>query len=183
MPFNPRRAYRKLHRWFSILITVPFLIVLLSGLLLQVKKEVEWIQPSKAKGTPAELALSFDEILSIAREVPQAEVSDWYDIDRLDVRPDDGIIKIRAVNNWEVQIDAADGAVLKVAYRRSDIIESIHDGSWFHEDAKLWIFLPAALLVLFLLLTGLYLLFLPYFARYYNKKRLEERLSQKIGDG
>ena len=180
MVFNPRLLYRKLHRWFSILVTIPFLIVLLSGLLLQVKKQFEWIQPSTQKGTPWQLSLTFDEILDAAKSVPKAQLHSWKDIDRLDVRPDDGIIKIRGTNNWEIQIDAANGQVLKTAYRRSDTIESLHDGSWFHDKAKLWIFLPSAVLVTFLLLTGLYLFFYPYFAQYYNKKRLRERVRQQI---
>lgn len=26
-----------------------------------------------------------------------------------------------------------------MAYRRNELIESLHDGSWFHKHAKLWI--------------------------------------------
>ena len=37
MPFNPRVFFRKTHRWGAILVAVPFLLVLVSGLLLQVK--------------------------------------------------------------------------------------------------------------------------------------------------
>jgi len=95
MKFNPRRNFRKLHRWFSILITIPFLVVLLSGLLLQVKKQFDWIQPSSQDGTPCKLELSFEEVLATAQSVPKADINSWEDIDRLDVRPDDGIIKIR----------------------------------------------------------------------------------------
>ena len=180
MKFNPRRNSRKLHRWFSILITIPFLIVLLSGLLLQVKKQFDWIQPPSQDGTPWKLELSFEEILTAAKSVPKADINSWEDIDRLDVRPDDGIIKIRGTNNWEIQIDASNGEVLQTAYRRSDIIEALHDGSWFHDKAKLWIFLPSAVVVTLLLSTGLYLFFYPYFASYFNKKRLEERIENNL---
>jgi hypothetical protein len=45
------------------------------------------------------------------------------------------------------------------------MIEAIHDGSWFHDAAKLWIFLPAAFVLLLLWLTGIYLFFLPIFTR------------------
>ena len=40
------------------------------------------------------------------------------DIDRLDVRPGKGMLKVRCKNSWEVQIDANSGKVLQVAYRR-----------------------------------------------------------------
>jgi hypothetical protein len=64
-----------------------------------------------------------------------------------------------------VQVDLQTGEVLQVAYRRSDLIESLHDGSWFHDRAKLWVFLPVAVVVLGLWGTGIYLFFLPYAVR------------------
>ena len=96
---------------------------------------------------------------------PEAGIASWSDIERLDVRPSKGIVKVRAVSNWEVQIDTATGEVLQVAYRRSDLIESIHDGSWFHERAKLFVFLPAAVVLLGLWGSGVYLFLLPYLAK------------------
>ena len=78
-----RRDLRKIHRWGAILIALPFLIVLLSGLFLQVKKEFNWIQPPTQDGTKAGASLSFDEILSTARGIPELETSTWEDIDRL----------------------------------------------------------------------------------------------------
>ena len=53
-----------------------------------------------------------------------------------------------------------------MAYRRSDVIETIHDGSWFHDNVKLWIFLPTAVVVLGLWITGIYLFILPYGVRW-----------------
>jgi len=162
---------RRLHRWATVLVVVPFLIVLVSGLLLQVKKEFDWVQPPTQTGTPGAPTLAYSAILDAARGVEKAGITSWRDVDRLDVRPDDGVVKVRGTNGWEVQLDAQTGAVLHVAQRRSDLIESIHDGSWFHDAAKLWIFLPSAALVLGLWLTGVYLFYLPYGARWRKKER------------
>ena len=156
---------RKLHRWATVLVVVPFLIVLVSGLLLQVKKQFDWIQPPTQRGASPGLALTFEEILAAARTAEAAGIQTWEDVDRLDVRPDKGVVKVRGVNDWEVQVDTNTGAVLHVAERRSDVIEAIHDGSWFHDAAKLWIFLPSAVVVLGLWLTGVYLFWLPYSVR------------------
>jgi len=93
----------------------------------------------------------------------------------LDVRPDKGIVKVRAVNRWEIQIDTETAEVLQVAYRRSELLESLHDGSWFHDSAKLWVFLPSGIVVTILWITGIYLFFVPYFAKRQNKKRREDR--------
>jgi hypothetical protein len=156
---------RVVHRWGSLLVAVPVLLVILTGLLLQLKKEVSWIQPSTQKGSSKELVLSFDEILEVCRTVPEAEIDGWGDIDRLDVRPSKGMLKVRADNRWEIQLDTRSGEVLQVAYRRSDLIETLHDGSFFHDRVKLFVFLPSAVILLVLWLTGIYLFVLPYLVR------------------
>lgn len=158
MSIKLRKTSRSLHLWVSLGIFIPVLIVLGSGLLLQVKKEFDWVQPPTQKGLSAAPELSFEAILLAAKEVPQAGITQWDDIDRLDVRPSKGIVKVRAKNHWEVQLDTQTGEVLHVAYRRTDTIEAIHDGSWFFEGAKLWVFLPAAILLLVLWITGMVML-------------------------
>jgi uncharacterized iron-regulated membrane protein len=170
---NPRVWNRRLHRWGAAAVALPFLIVLVTGLLLQVKKQVAWVQPPERRGSDTAPLISFDELLAAARTVPQAGISNWDDIDRLDVRPGKGMIKVRAKSNWEIQLDGATGAVLQTAYRRSDVIASMHDGSWFHEHLKLWVFLPSAFIVLALWVTGVYLYLLPYLARRTARVRRE----------
>lgn len=160
---------RKLHRIGSIVTALPVLVILASGLVLQLKKESSWIQPPTAKGIGGAPSVSFAAILDATRNVHEAKVASWDDVDRLDVRPSKGIVKVRAKNRTEVQIDTTTGEVVQVAHRRSDLIESIHDGSWFHERVKLWVFLPTAVVLLGLWVTGMYLWVLPYLAR--RKKR------------
>lgn len=171
MSWHARRDSRKIHRWGAIIIALPFLIVLISGLFLQLKKDVSWIQPESIEGVSNIPSISFEEILTAAKSIPEAEISSWKDINRLDVRPDKGMVKVRANNHWEIQIDTETGNVLQAEYRRSDIIEAIHDGSWFHESVKLWIFLPTGIIVTILWLTGIYMFFIPYL----NKRRHRDR--------
>ena len=163
------RLNRMIHRWGSIAIAVPTLIVLTSGVVLQLKKQSAWIQPPTQTGSKEPPQLSFLQILEIAKTVPEANVQSWDDIDRLDVRPGKGVLKVRCKNRWEVQLDTASGEVLQVAFRRSDLIESIHDGSFFSDGAKLVIFLPTAIVLIGLWGTGVYLFFLPHLAK--RKKR------------
>ena len=124
------------------------------------------------------IAIGFDQILTVARTVPEAQIESWADVDRLDVRPGKGMVKVRAENRWEIQIDANTGAVLQVAYRRSDLIESIHDGSFFSEHAKLWVFLPSALVLIGLWITGMVLFFRPYLAKARKRRSLSPRLQE-----
>lgn len=156
---------RKLHRWGAILTAVPLLVVIATGIVLQVKKDVDWIQPPTQRGAGGSPSVPFGDVLAAAMSVPEAAIRGWDDIDRLDVRPAKGIIKVRAKNRYEVQVDARTADVLQVAYRRSDLIESLHDGSFFHDRAKLWIFLPTAVILFALWGTGIYLWLLPHLAK------------------
>ena len=170
---NSRKYSRSIHLWLSLVIFIPVIIVIASGLLLQVKKEFDWIQPPTQKvqkGQKSAPTLPFEGVLDAVKQVPQVNLNTWDDIDRLDVRPGKGIIKVRGKNHWEVQLDAQSGDVLQVAYRRTDTIEAIHDGSWFFEGAKLWLFLPAALLLFVLWVTGLVMLYTTLKSKYRKKK-------------
>lgn len=165
-----RQLSRSLHLWGALVIFIPIVIVMGSGLLLQVKKQVEWIQPVTQKGQHKVPTISFETVLQSAVGVTEAEITSWEDVDRLDVRPAKGIIKVLSKNNIEIQIDGHTGAILQVAYRRSDTIEAIHDGSWFFEGAKLWVFLPVAIVLLFLWLSGLVMLYTTLKSRFRRKK-------------
>ncbi len=168
---NPRLWNRKLHRWGAIVVALPFLVVLCSGLLLQLKKQLSFVQPPEKRGAATTPAISMQRMLEVSRAVSEAGVSDWGDIDRLDVRPSKGVVKLISKDSWELQIDLASGTVLQSTYRRSDMIEQLPDGSWFHEQAKLWIFLPTALIVLGLWITGMYLYLLPFRVRAQRRAR------------
>jgi uncharacterized iron-regulated membrane protein len=51
-------------------------------------------------------------------------------IDRIDVRPDKGVVKFTFKNNYfGLQVDGATAQVLLVEHRYADLIEQIHDGS------------------------------------------------------
>jgi uncharacterized iron-regulated membrane protein len=171
---------RKIHYWASIVVALPILVIISTGILLQLKKDFTWVQPAEQRGTGKEPEINLSQVLEICRGVPDAQVQSWADINRIDVRPSRGMLKVWAKNNWEVQIDARSGEVLQVAYRRSDIIESIHDGSWFHDTAKIWIFLPAGIILLGLWLTGMWLFFLPIVIR--RRKRLKTAEAFKSND-
>ena len=96
---------------------------------------------------------------------PDLGVDSWDDVKRMDVRPDRGIIKVWLESDWEAQIDLGSGEILQVAFRRSDWIESIHDGSIFGDVVKLGLFFPAALTLLLLWLGGMWMWLYPFIGR------------------
>ena len=169
--FHWNKWTRKTHYWGAFAISIPIIIIIGTGILLQLKKDVNWIQPPSTEGQIQNSpTISFDEILSAAMTVDEAGFKSWEDIDRLDVRLEKGIVKVRGKNRWEVQVDTKSGKVLQFAYRRSDLIESLHDGSWFHDKAKLWIFLPAGIILFSMWITGVYMVILPYTVKWKRKK-------------
>ena len=159
------KTNRSLHRWGALLSALPVLVVIGTGIVLQLKKDWRWVQPPTVTGSTTGVSLGWDEILRSAQSATEAGIESWDDIDRLDVRPSKGMLKVRAKSSWEVQIDAVTGEVLQTEYRRSDFIESLHDGSFFGSTAKLWVFLPAAIILLGLWVTGIYLWLLPHLVR------------------
>jgi uncharacterized iron-regulated membrane protein len=164
---NPKRLFRQVHYWLSLAVFVPAAIMFVAGGFLMLKKEIEWIQPGTERGV-AEAQLpqvSFEQMLDAARAHPEAGIEEWSDIDRIDVRVDRGIAKLRGNSGWEVQVDTQTSEVLKVAYRRSDVIEQIHDGSFFADWVKLYIFLPTGVLLIIMWGTGGYLFLLPRIAK------------------
>lgn len=168
-----------MHRWGAILTALPVLIVIVSGLLLQVKKEVVWVQPKTTKGTGKVPEIDWETILKATTSIGEAEVVGWQDIDRVDVRPGKGMCKVQCKNRWEIQVDLQSGEVLAANYRRSDLIESLHDGSFFSDWAKLWVFLPNGLVLLGLWITGIWLWWLPHSVkRNRRRKRKKQQLNE-----
>jgi uncharacterized iron-regulated membrane protein len=150
--------FRKIHYWGSIIIAIPIVIIIGTGLFLQVKKEFDWIQPPTQNGIHTDIPqATFDAMFEAAKSVEVAEITTWADLDRFDMKPDKGTAKIVSKNRWEIQIDVNTAEILSITYRRSDLFEQIHDGSWFAEWMKLWIFLPVGAILFFMWMTGLYL--------------------------
>ena len=179
MKTNWNKFNRQTHYWGSIVCAVPVLIIIATGSLLLLKNDFNWIQPATIRGIEKTPNVSFDDILKIAMTVEQAAINGWEDIDRIDVRPGKGVVKVRAESQWEVQIDHNTLEILQVAYRRSDFIESIHDGTFFHKKAKLFLFFPASLILLALWVTGLYLFIKTLLIKSAKKKRQKEAMNAR----
>ncbi len=169
MKIKWNRLNRDIHYWGAISISLPLLIVIVTGILLLLKKEIDWVQPPSVKGIGKTPHIEYSDILTISTKVPEANIQSWSDIKRLDFRISKGIVKVQSKNQWELQIDTTNGQLLSSKFRRSDIIESIHDGSFFHDTAKLGLFLPSAIVLLILWVTGIYLFIIRQISN--NKKR------------
>jgi hypothetical protein len=163
MHFNPLN--RKVHYWASAIVALPLLFVISTGLLLQLKKHWTWVQPPETRGSVKAPLIELSHILHSVMAHPDLAVTGWHDVNRLDVRPDRGVVKVWLRSNWEAQVDLGTAEILQIAYRRSDWIESIHDGSIFGDGVKLGVFLPAATGLLLLWIGGMWMFLYPFIGR------------------
>jgi uncharacterized iron-regulated membrane protein len=133
------RRWRRLHQYLGISLAILLLISAVTGLLLGWKKDVAFLQPPTQKGQSPELShwMTMQTLSDKAGQAMQNYDSSAV-LDRIDVRPDKGILKFQYVPGyWEVQVDGTTGEILSVEKRYSDLIEQIHDGSIIHDFFKL----------------------------------------------
>jgi len=129
------RGFRKVHRVSGIFLFAFLFLVGLSGILLGWKKNSGGLILStteKGVSTKPEDWLTIDSLYKKASLYIQDSMSEKLDptIDRLDIRPEKGIVKFTFKEHYYgLQIDAMTGNILKVERRNADIIEQIHDGS------------------------------------------------------
>ncbi|MFP4091644.1 MAG: PepSY domain-containing protein [Cyclobacteriaceae bacterium] len=157
------RKYRKWHRLLGITIGLLVLISSITGVFLAWKKEAATLQPPSMQSSAAASQpwLGVEEISRRATEALMEKSGlAQLSIDRLDIRPDKGIAKVRFEQGyWEVQVDGKTGEILSIARRHSDWIEQLHDGSIISDSFKVISMnvLGAGLLVLTLSGTWLWL--------------------------
>lgn len=156
---------RKIHYWVSAAVALPLLVIAMTGTILQLKKHSAWVQPPEQRGSVTAPAIELSGILASLKADPALQVEHWGHVKRLDVRPDKGVAKAWLHTDYEAQVDLGTGEILQVAYRRSDWIESIHDGSIFGDGVKLFVFFPAAVALVLLWLGGMWMFVYPFIGR------------------
>ena len=174
----------KTHRWTGLSLAAVFLLTAGTGLLLLWKKEFGYLQPPTQRGAPADLEafLPIAAAWEIVKRQDHPDFRTQDDISRIDVRPGKRVYKVRSRHNdSEIQIDASTGAVLSTGVRRSDFVERLHDGSWIGNGFKV-LFMPlAALGLLYLVFTGVWIWLHPKLRKARIRKRQAAARQEKSG--
>lgn len=129
------RTFRKVHRTTGAILFVAFFVVAVTGLLLGWKKHSGGlILPESYKGKSADpkdwlpVHVLHENADKIFREQLSPDLP--LTLDRIDFRPDKGMVKfVYVAGYWGIQLDCTTGELLHIERRRSDLIEQIHDGS------------------------------------------------------
>lgn len=142
------------------------------------KKDIDILQPPTQKGVSTELAtwLPMDMLAQLAQKalLEQHPAEKTNKIDRMDVRPSKGIVKVLfKKGNWEVQLDGKTGKVKSIAKRHSDWIEALHDGSIISDGFKLISMNFIGFGLIFMIATGLWLWYGPKRYRVLKKRNLK----------
>lgn len=177
---RPYKLFWDTHKWTGIVLSLPFVLISVTGLLLLIKKRADWIQPPTQKGESGGLEeyVTLQDVFATVFAAGHEDFQTMDDIDRIDFRPGKRVHKVRSVHNHsEVQVDAINGAVLSIDTRNSDFLEQLHDGSWFgnwvHEWP--WLLLPSG--ILFLVGSGLYIWLGPILSKRRRRKQGEATTS------
>jgi hypothetical protein len=150
------------HLWVGLLTTGVILLVSITGILLNHKRALG-LMPD----VPHEATGAFEAALPLAELARRAEAAVGpavaaTGIDRMDVRPGDGLIKVRFDDRTvqEVTLDINTGRVLHVGERNDVFLEKLHSGEIFGDG---WVLLTdlAAVALALLLLSGYWLWLYP----------------------
>ncbi|MGZ5255177.1 MAG: PepSY domain-containing protein [Flavitalea sp.] len=130
------RITRRVHKVAGICLFIFVIAIGATGLLLGWKKNSNgYLLAETMQGLNRNSGswISLDSIQKIALNYfVQKNRTPNIEIDRMDVRPGRGIIKVSFVGVYEgIQIDLTTGKVLSEEVRRADFIEHLHDGSYF----------------------------------------------------
>ncbi len=170
------RQFRSYHKYVGLGIGLILLISALTGIFLAWKKDIDLLQPPTQKGEASELTAW----LPLQQLADSAQLAMWHyhpegkdlAIDRMDVRPAKGVIKVLFEKGWwEVQVDGSTGRVLSIARRHSDWIEKVHDGSIVSDGFKLLSMNVLGIGCLVMIATGLWLWYGPKVYRQMRRHR------------
>lgn len=170
------RINRRIHKWISIPFVIFLVLIGITAILLAWKKELGLIPKTQSSKVENPMAwIQVESILDIAKSYATDSLQKDSSIDRLDFRPDKGIVKVIFKHHFsELQIDGYSGEILSVSVRNSDLVEKIQDGSILDyliqsssENSKLLYTTLTSLVLIVLCVSGFYL--------WYNPKRMKNR--------
>ena len=146
------------HLWLGVLSTVLLRAIAITGILLNHQRTLGLMPdvPNEAAGA-FEDALPLHKLAEAAKAAVGPAIAD-QGIDRMDVRPGDGLIKVRFDDRevTEATVDINTGKVLHVGARNDVFLEKLHSGEIFGDRGILLSDLAAILLAI-VLISGYWL--------------------------
>ena len=179
------RAAFYIHLWLGVLSTIALIGIAITGILLNHKRGLGLMAD-----VPHEATAAFSQSLHLERlaqsalaAAPQSAKGEWQVgdavdiglIDRMDVRPRNGFVKVRLRDpaSMEMTVDLATGQVLHSGRRGDVFLEKLHTGEAFGGIRFVILSDIAAVALVMTLITGYWLWLVPKLMR----------VSQSNGEG
>lgn len=180
-PRRPRRQLSRaafyLHLWLGVLSTVALIAISITGILLNHKRGLGLMPEVEHAPTgdfASAIALERMAYAALAA-APAAARGDWKEgdavdvglIDRMDVRPRNGFVKVRLRDkaSTEMTVDINSGQVVHVGRRGDVFLEKLHSGEVFGGLPFVILSDIAAVALVLTLVTGYWLWLVPKLAR------------------
>jgi len=141
---------RKYHRIISLIVALPLALIVLSGLILQLRQQFDFIQPKTItmEKNPGVRFLTIEEMIVASNEPPE-------NIDQIIFKPKKFHLAMRLVSGNEIQIHPQTGEILKNSPRYTNFLIDLHQGSFLGNWYQYLIVFPTGLALAFLLISGL----------------------------
>ena len=163
------RRLRVLHRICGLIGAIFLIVISITGFLLALKGQFSAIKVPTQKGTQIasnQEILPPVAVLEVVFALGISELAKPQQIDRLELHLSKNIYKITSNEGYhEIQLDAATGKVLSIGKRNDQLLEDIHDLSFFNPAFRIWVLPVIATLLFALGTTGLYIYFNPIVRR------------------
>lgn len=178
---GPRRKFSRIafyvHLWLGVLSTVALLAISITGILLNHKRGLG-LQPDVPHEPTGALSnsVSLERLAYAALEAAPPESRPGWSpgdsvdvglIDRMDVRPRNGYVKVRLRDkaSMEMTVDINSGAVVHVGRRGDVFLEKLHSGEIFGGQPFVILSDIAAICLVLALITGYWLWLVPKLGR------------------
>lgn len=164
---------RQSHRWIGIIAAIFLVVISATGFLLALKSHADWMRPPEAKAATKEGPIvTVEAAMQAAFGLNLADMRDPSDIDRVDYRPKSNIFKVISKRGYhEVQVDGSNGKVLTHSFRNDQLVEDIHDFSFFSSWSRDWVLPGVAILLFGLAASGIGLFFTPVVRRWKFRRK------------
>ncbi|GHD75701.1 PepSY domain-containing protein [Vogesella fluminis] len=167
----------------SVFLGLVILVTTLSGLFITFKKDLEYLQPASRKGEKGEISqfLPPEQIANIVLALKLPEAKSLDDINRIELRPGKRMWKVRLEQTSEfsspreLQIDAINGKVLNDGLRGDQLWMDVHSFMVFGKVTSYTAMILAGITLFWLILTGYYLFFYPYWAKASKGRRTADK--------
>lgn len=165
------------HLWLGVVVTVALVAIAITGVLLNHKRGLGLMpEVSHEPTAPFATAIPLEQLARAALEAAPAEARGGWQpgdpvdialIDRMDVRPRNGFVKVRLRDkaSTEATVDLASGQVVHVGRRGDVFLEKLHSGEIFGGQPFVILSDIAAIALVLTLITGYWLWLVPRMSR------------------